>query len=70
MTCPLGRPTVSLRNMTPQQLLTAAQEVIDYATDAELIKNEVGNLSIVDPDRGYIGFVDLRTGEVNTFMNG
>ena len=36
-----------LPNMTPAQLLAGAQAVADRAPDAELVKNEVGNLAIV-----------------------
>jgi len=53
-----------LPNMTPAQLLAAAQAVAGRAPDAELAKNQVGNLSIM---RGgeMIGWVDLRYGEVH-----
>jgi hypothetical protein len=57
-----------LPNMTPPQLLSAAQTVIDRAPDAELVKNEVGNLAIVSTAGEYLGFVDLRNGEV-TWMD-
>ena len=50
-----------LPNMTPAQLLDAAQAIADRAPDAELVKNQVGNLTIV---RGgeMIGWLDLRYG--------
>jgi hypothetical protein len=50
-----------LPNMTPAQLLAGAQAVADRAPDAELVKNDVGNLAIV---RGgeMIGWLDLRYG--------
>ena len=53
-----------LPDMTPAQLLAAAQAVAERAPDARLAKNQVGNLSIM---RGgeYVGWVDLRYGEVH-----
>ena len=50
-----------LPNMTPAQLLSGAQAIADRAPDAELIKNDVGNLTIVR-DGEYIGWLDLRYG--------
>jgi hypothetical protein len=55
------------RNMTPAQLLEAAQTVVDRVPDARLLKNAVGNLTIVDPDDNYIGYIDLRFGDVELF---
>lgn len=52
-----------MRDLTPQELLAAAQRVVDEAPNAALVKNEVGNLAIVD-EGTFIGWVDLRTGEV------
>jgi len=49
--------------MTPAQLLDGAQAVADRAPDAELVKNEVGNLAIVR-NGAYIGFLNLRNGEL------
>jgi len=46
------------------EFLAAAQEVHNPMPDAELVKNQVGNLAIVAPDGGYVGWVDLGTGEV------
>jgi hypothetical protein len=54
---------VPLPNMTPAQLLAGAQEVAERFPDAELVKNDLGNLAIVDSGE-YAGFIDLRTGEV------
>jgi hypothetical protein len=50
-----------LPNMTPAQLLAGALAIHTRAPDAELVKNEVGNLAIV---RGgeMIGWLDLRYG--------
>ena len=53
--------------MTPQQFLSAVQQVIERAPEAELVKNRVGNLSIINADQDYIGWVDLRYGEVTFF---
>ena len=50
-----------LPNMTPAQLLAGAQAIADRAPDAELVKNEVGNLAIVR-DGMMIGWLDLRDG--------
>jgi hypothetical protein len=49
--------------MTPAQLLAGAQAVAGRWPDAELIRNEVGNLAIVR-DGEFLGYLDLRTGEV------
>lgn len=51
--------------MTPQDLLRAAQEVADRTPDARLVKNEVGNLAIMDAEMGFVGWIDLRYGEVD-----
>lgn len=55
--------------MTPQQLLAAAQTVVERAPDAELVKNKVGNLAIVNTDGNYIGWVNLRYGTVGLFAD-
>lgn len=54
---------VSLPNMTPAQLLAGATEVARRWPGAELVKNQVGNLSVV-VDGVYVGYLDLRDGEV------
>jgi hypothetical protein len=54
---------VPLPDMTPAQLLAGASEVARRWPGALLVKNEVGNLAIVD-DGEYVGFLDLRTGMV------
>jgi hypothetical protein len=48
--------------MTPQQLLTVAQQVATWYPEADLVKNQVGNLSVVNAGQ-YVGFIDLATGE-------
>ena len=50
-----------LPNMTPAQLLAGAQAIAARAPDAELVKNEVGNLAIVRAGE-MIGWLDLRYG--------
>lgn len=35
--------------------------------DAELAKNQVGNLAILDKDEYQVGWVDLRYGEVTWY---
>ena len=52
-----------LPNLTPAQLLDGAREVAGRFPDAELVKNDVGNLAIVAGGE-YVGYLDLRTGEV------
>lgn len=52
-----------LANMNPQQFLAAATVVAARYPTAELVKNPVGNLSVV-VDGEYVAYVDLRTGEV------
>lgn len=49
--------------MSPEQLAAAAAEVARRWPAAVLVKNEVGNLAVVVGGE-YVGFVDLRTGEV------
>jgi hypothetical protein len=53
-----------LPNMTPAQFLACATEVAERFPNAELVKNELGNLAIVEGGR-YVGFLDLRAGEVD-----
>lgn len=60
-----------LPNMTPQQLLSAAQVVIDHTEhmgpECELAKNQVGNLAVMDHDGFQVGWIDLRFGEVTCY---
>lgn len=51
--------------MTPQRLVEIAQEVAARTPDAELVKNGVGNLAILDSEGEFIGWIDLRYGEVD-----
>lgn len=63
----------NLPNMKPAQLLEAATSVLSTWPDAELVKNQVGNLSVHlrPPDCDceipcdFVGWVDLRYGEVH-----
>jgi hypothetical protein len=48
--------------MTPQQLLAVTREVVARYPQADLVKNQVGNLSVVNAGQ-YVGFIDLVTGE-------
>jgi hypothetical protein len=50
-----------LPDMTPAQLLAGAQAVMDRAPDAELVKNALGNLAIMQ-DGQMTGWLDLRYG--------
>lgn len=50
--------------MTPAQLLAGAQAVMDRAPDAVLVKNDVGNLAIMQ-DGQYVGYLNLRYGTVD-----
>lgn len=60
----LGMPP---RNMSSQEFLAAAKSVAELMPDAELVKNQTGNLAILAPDGDYLGWVDLRTGIVTVF---
>lgn len=51
--------------MTPQQLREIADAVIERFPDATLEKNQVGNLSVLDSDGAYVGWIDLRFHEIN-----
>ncbi len=53
-----------LPDMTPAQLLAGAQAVMDRAPDAVLVKNDVGNLAIMQ-DGQYVGYLNLRYGTVD-----
>jgi hypothetical protein len=50
--------------LTTKQLVTMALEVAKRFPDCNLQKNSVGNLAIIR-DEKYIGFIDLRNGEVS-----
>lgn len=52
-----------MKRMTPQQLVLAAADAHVLWPGAELRKNGVGNLAVY-VDGVYVGFIDLRTGEV------
>lgn len=61
-----GACTVSsLPDMTTDQFLEAAEEVMDRMPGATLVKNQVGNLTIMDLHGDMAGWVNLRNGEVN-----
>lgn len=53
-----------MRAMTPHELLVIAQEIVEREPNAQLVKNAVGNLAILDAEEGFIGWADLQTGEV------
>lgn len=57
-----------MSHLTPAQMLTAAQTLVQRCPDAVLMKNDVGNLSIVEVG-AYTGWVDLRTGEITVFAD-
>lgn len=48
--------------MTPADLITALMKVPRGCT---LEKNPVGNLSVIDGNRMFAGWVDLQTAELN-----
>jgi hypothetical protein len=52
--------------MTPQQLLTVAQQVATWYPEADLVKNQVGNQCVVNAGPN-VGFIDLATGEFEGF---
>jgi hypothetical protein len=54
--------------MTPAQLLAAATEVATRFPAAELVKNEVGNLAIMNGGV-YAGYLDLRDGTAVVFTD-
>ena len=52
--------------LKPDDFLSAAREVAEWSRereDVELLKNDLGNLSIMWYGQ-YVGYVDLVTGEV------
>ena len=52
--------------MTVNELVNASQWArAHFGGRAELVKNRVGNLSILDDDGEYVGFIDLGNGEVH-----
>jgi hypothetical protein len=55
-----------LPDMTPAQLLHAAAIINGRVPNAVLVKNQVGNLVIVQ-EGAYIGWLDLRYGAVTWF---
>jgi hypothetical protein len=50
--------------MTPEQFLAAATEVAQRFPGTVLVRNQVGNLAIVDELGEMVGRVDLSSGEV------
>lgn len=52
--------------MTPQQLLEAAELLVERMPDAQLVKNDVGNLAVMDGDT-YAGWIDLDNGDVKLY---
>lgn len=41
-------------------------EVMHRHPNARVVRNDVGNLAIYDPDGFYLGYIDLYNGEVET----
>jgi hypothetical protein len=52
----------------PRDLARAAGALALRFPDAELVRNSVGNLTVLLDDE-YIGWVNLRTGEVTIFAD-
>jgi hypothetical protein len=50
-------------DLTPAQLIIACQEAAKLFPGCVLVKNRVGNLAVVLAG-DYVGFIDLKTGEV------
>ena len=50
--------------MNAEQLIDALRKVPE---DCVLVKNQVGNLSILDADNYQIGHINLRTAEVDLY---
>jgi hypothetical protein len=53
-----------LHEMTTAEFLAAAQSVAGQFPDAVLVKNPVGNLTVLVNDE-YVAWVDLRWGELH-----
>lgn len=49
--------------VTPEQLVRAGIRILQEYPDAQIVRNRVGNLSVMDGAR-YAGYVDVNTGEV------
>lgn len=45
--------------LTAEEFLAAARTIYQQTPDAKLLKNDVGNLTIVDAAGEYIGYVDI-----------
>jgi len=58
--------------MKPQELLDGARRIIGHTDhmgpDCELVKNQVGNLAIVNDEGFQVGAIDLRWGEVMCYL--
>jgi hypothetical protein len=51
--------------MTPQQMLEAAEEILNSGHgETEIVRNQVGNLAVMDGE-DYVAWVDVRDGNVN-----
>jgi hypothetical protein len=57
------QPFISDR-LTSTVFLEAARRVVRLFPEGLLVRNRVGNLSVLDTDGEYVGWVDLTTGEV------
>lgn len=60
---------MALPDMTADEFLAAATTVHGRMPQARLVKNQVGNLSLLDACDEYVGWVNLRTGEVTFFAD-
>jgi hypothetical protein len=48
----------------PQALIRALQEIVDAQPEARLVKNQIGNLTILSREGEYIGWLDIHEAEV------
>lgn len=56
-----------LGSITPAELTLAAAQLVSQHRDCQLVKNQVGNLTILAPDGCQLGYLDLRTAVVEMF---
>lgn len=66
MTYPYPLPVdfEDLPTISPQDLLVMAQQTVERFPQARLVKNMVGNLTILLPDGSQPGYLDLRYGVI------
>lgn len=60
-------PTVEVLTAHYEWMITQLRDIAHEHPHAEVARNSVGNLTITTADGAYLGYIDVLTGEVETY---